>query len=99
MSRKYCSTSLRPRRADEPALETDPRRGLPGSFEQMVEDWFPLTFALNNLNRCLGLPDSYPFVLSDAQIAKLRFVHDTIAATTAALLPQAPPEIVAAARS
>jgi hypothetical protein len=34
---------------------------------------------LNNLNRGLGLPDGYPFVLSDAVVQKLKFVHDTVA--------------------
>src|SRR5205085_4928913 len=29
-----CGLALRPRRSDEPALETDPRRGLPGSFDR-----------------------------------------------------------------
>jgi hypothetical protein len=33
---------------------------------------------LNNLNRGLGLADSYPFVLSPRVIEKLRFIHDTI---------------------
>jgi hypothetical protein len=33
---------------------------------------------LNNLSRGLGLPDSYPFVLSQPAIGKLRFIHDTI---------------------
>ena len=94
-----CGLALRPRRADEPALQTDPRRGLPGTFEEMVEGWFPLTYVLNSLNRCLGLPDGYPFVLSDQQIAKLRFVHDTIAAAAVAALPQPPPEIEEAAAS
>jgi hypothetical protein len=94
-----CGLALRPRRADEPALETDPHRGLPGSFEELIEGWYPLTFALNSLNRCLGLPDGYPFVLSDQQIAKLRFVHDTIAGTAVAVLPQPPPEVAATARS
>jgi hypothetical protein len=89
--------ALRPRRVDEPALETDPRRGLSGSFDRLIEDWFPLTFVLNNLNRGLGLPDGYPFVLSDQQIAKLRFVHDTIAAAAVAALPQPPPEVAAVA--
>jgi hypothetical protein len=44
----------------------------------MVEDWLPLTYVLNNLNRGLGLADSYPFVLSPRVIEKLRFIHDTI---------------------
>ena len=33
---------------------------------------------LNNLNRGLGLCDVYPFVLSPAVIAKLRFVDDVV---------------------
>jgi hypothetical protein len=33
---------------------------------------------LNNLSRGLGLPDSYPFVLSAPAIGKLRFIHNTI---------------------
>jgi hypothetical protein len=44
----------------------------------MIDDWFPLTYVLNNLNRGLGLPDGYPFVLSAPVIEKLRFVHETI---------------------
>ncbi len=90
-----CGLALRPRRGDEPALETDPRRGLPGTFDEMIEGWYPLTFALNSLNRGLGLPDGYPFVLSEQQVAKLRFVHDTIASVAVAALPQPPPEVVA----
>jgi hypothetical protein len=38
-----------------------------------------LTYILNNLNRSMGLADGYPFVLSTPAIAKLRFVHETIA--------------------
>ena len=37
-----------------------------------------MTYVLNNLNHCLGLPDSYPFIFSEAVIQKLRFIHDTI---------------------
>jgi hypothetical protein len=47
-------------------------------FNDLVTAWFPLTLALNSLNRSMGLQDLYPFVLSDAAVAKLRFVHDTI---------------------
>lgn len=50
-----------------------------GNFQTMIDDWFPLTYVLNNLNRGLGLPDAYPFVLSEPVLRKLRFVHDTIA--------------------
>jgi hypothetical protein len=47
-------------------------------FDDLIKAWFPLTFALNSLNRGMGLLDLYPFVLSERAIAKLRFVHDVI---------------------
>lgn len=77
-----CGLSLRPRRRDEPFLETNARDDLSSSFDQMISDWFPLTYVLNNLNRGLGLPDGYPFVLSTPAIDKLRFVHETIKRTS-----------------
>ena len=70
---------LRPPRGDEPSL-SQAGAGLSEPFDQMIEKWFPLTYVLNNLNRSMGLPDGYPFVLSTPVIGKLRFVHDTIAA-------------------
>jgi hypothetical protein len=75
-----CGLSLRPRRSDEPTLAKLPTpERLPGlSFDRMMESWFPLTYVLNNLNRGLGLPDGYPFVLPRPAIAKLRFVHETV---------------------
>jgi hypothetical protein len=47
-------------------------------FDGLITAWLPLTFALNSLNRAMGLPDLYPFVLSEGAIKKLRFVHDVI---------------------
>jgi hypothetical protein len=52
-------------------------------FDRLIESWFPLTYVLNNLNRALGLPDGYPFVLSAPAIEKMRFVHDTVGAAAA----------------
>ena len=49
-------------------------------FVVVIARWFELVHALNNLNRGLGQPDGYPFVLSDVVLEKLRFVHDTVAA-------------------
>ena len=37
---------------------------------------------LNNLNRGMGLPDAYPFVLSAPSIEKLRFVHEVVTGVT-----------------
>jgi len=47
-------------------------------FDQLLEQWLPLTYALNSLNRGMGLPDLYAFVLSGVAVEKLRFVHDTV---------------------
>jgi hypothetical protein len=41
----------------------------------LVESWMPLTFAINSMNRSLGQPDLYPFVLTPPAIEKLGFVH------------------------
>jgi hypothetical protein len=73
---------LRPSRADEPTLKpiAPKRGGRLQAFDVLIENWFPLTYALNNLNRGLGLPDAYPFVLSSTVIEKLRFVHERICA-------------------
>ena len=44
-------------------------------FEDILDDWLPLTYALNAVSRSMGRDDLYPFVLSEAVIAKLTFVH------------------------
>jgi hypothetical protein len=72
--------TLKPGRKDEPTLSGVGKALAQGSFERMVQNWFPVTYVLNNLNRGLGLADGYPFVLSDPVIAKLRFVHETVTA-------------------
>jgi len=43
--------------------------------EQLVEPWLPLCFALNSLNRAMGMADAYPFILSAPVIQKLGFIH------------------------
>ena len=52
----------------------DPYR--PSSFDAMIGAWLPLTEAINALNRSMGQPDSYPFVLSEQAVEKVRYVHD-----------------------
>jgi hypothetical protein len=82
--------TLKPRTKNAPTLAADPKLIERGSFDQMLEAWFPLTYVLNSLNRGLGLADSYPFVLSGPAIDKLRFVHETVAANSnRAKLPSA----------
>jgi hypothetical protein len=73
--------SLKPKHPDASAMTADPSRVVEqeSSFNRLLRHWFPLTYALNSLNRGMGLPDLYPFVLSDAIIEKLRFVHEVVA--------------------
>ena len=46
--------------------------------ERLIGAWLPLTFALNSLNRCMGVPDLYPFILSPTVIRKLGYIHDLV---------------------
>jgi hypothetical protein len=48
------------------------------SFNAVLENWFPLTYALNALNRGMGLHDVYPFALSGQAIEKLQFIHQVV---------------------
>ena len=48
------------------------------SAERLVDAWAPLTVALNSVNRSMGLPDLYPFVLNASVLEKLEFVHGLI---------------------
>jgi hypothetical protein len=83
--------ALRPKRRDEPQMQPPPDPLSPNyrDFDAMIEAWLSLTYVLNNLSRGLGLPDSYPFVLSAPAIRKLRFIHDTINAHREASSPAA----------
>jgi hypothetical protein len=44
-------------------------------IEPIVEAWLPLSFAVNSLNRSMGLPDLYPFVLCPEVVEKLGYIH------------------------
>lgn len=51
------------------------------AIEPIIDAWVSLTVAANSINRSMGLPDLYPFVLAPAIVTKLTFVHDCIRAT------------------
>jgi hypothetical protein len=48
------------------------------SMTQLIDAWLPIAFAVNSLNRSMGQPDLYPFVLAPVAIEKLAFVHQLI---------------------
>jgi hypothetical protein len=50
-------------------------------FQRIIDNWIPLTFAINSLNRSMGQQDLYPFVLSQPAIDKLAYVHGVIRET------------------
>ena len=47
-------------------------------FDAVIISWSQLAIALNSINRSMGLPDLYPFVLSSAVIDKIRFIYEVI---------------------
>jgi hypothetical protein len=47
-------------------------------FDHLVERWLPLSFAVNSLNQSMGHPDFYPFILSNAVVGKLAFIHGLV---------------------
>ena len=49
-------------------------------MDRIINSWLPLTFAVNSINRSMGIADLYPFVLAPAVIIKLSFIHDHIRA-------------------
>ncbi|MDB6024781.1 MAG: hypothetical protein JWM68_1004 [Verrucomicrobiales bacterium] len=72
--------TLKPRHPEAQSMTADPNSiaKLNSSFDRILGNWFPLTYAFNELNRGMGLPDLYPFVLSNPAIEKLRFVHEIL---------------------
>ena len=72
--------TLQPRHPAAQTMTFDPKEliGFRTDFDSMVGNWMPLTYALNSLNRGMGLPDLYPFVLSELVVEKLRFIHQVV---------------------
>jgi len=71
--------SVGPKVADgelDVALDFDPYGS--GDVTRLVDAWLPLTIAVNSLNRAMGQPDLYPFVLTPEVVGKLGFIHDLI---------------------
>jgi len=54
-------------------VDFDPHNA--AGINQLIDAWLPIAFAVNSLNRSMGQPDLYPFVLSPRTIEKLGFIH------------------------
>ncbi|MGL9617063.1 putative zinc-binding peptidase [Bradyrhizobium sp. U531] len=46
--------------------------------DAIVNAWLPFTFAMNSVNRAMGMRDLYPFILSPAVVGKLGFIHGLV---------------------
>ncbi len=72
--------SIHPKLSRNPALQAeidfDPYQE--GDMAVILDAWLPLAFAVNSLNRSMGQPDLYPFVLSAKVVEKLGFIHGLV---------------------
>ena len=67
-----------------PATGTYQRKILgPSAFDTIIEMWLPLAWSLNMVNRSMGKPDLYPFVLPSTVLDKMRLVHAVVDETAA----------------
>ncbi|HBC57037.1 MAG TPA: hypothetical protein DCZ03_07730 [Gammaproteobacteria bacterium] len=48
------------------------------SAQQLLQIWDALSVTLNELNRSLGMPDAYPFVVNAEVANKLEYIHQAI---------------------
>jgi hypothetical protein len=81
-----CGVGINPGSPLDPAVSLEEPDGC-SSFDTLMKHWLPLTYAMNSLNRSLGMPDPYPFALTRSAVKKLGFVHRVIAAKTSVGLP------------
>jgi hypothetical protein len=50
----------------------------PPAGEPLLDRWQPIALLLNDLNRAVGMPDAYPFVVSEPARRKLGFVGEQV---------------------
>jgi hypothetical protein len=53
------------------------------SADELLRAWIPLTIAINGINRSMGQPDLYPFVLSNPVMKKLQYIQELIQSNVA----------------
>ena len=51
-----------------------------GSMADIMDAWLPVTLAINSLNRSMGQPDLYPFVIAPVVVEKLAWIHELVRA-------------------
>jgi hypothetical protein len=74
----HSGVTIQPYNRFEPAMQFDQPPVGSLDFDQTLSQWFALAYALNALNRSMGLGDAYPFALSHQVLNKLRFIHRVV---------------------
>lgn len=75
---------IRPNNAELPKTTYSLRDGASAdaysseNFQELYDNYIPITLAVNSLNRSLGQSDVYPFVLNQSVFKKLDFIHQLI---------------------
>ena len=59
------------------AIERNPYKTT--SIGELMAAWLPITFAVNSLNRTMGQPDLYPFIISSSAARKLEYIRELVA--------------------
>ena len=74
---------VHPQKVQDPDLHADITLNPYGAgpIEGLIDAWLPLTFAVNSLNRSMGIADLYPFILSPTVVAKMGFIHELVQGT------------------
>lgn len=71
---------IRPRAGQDDSLNAsitfDPYKQT--NFDPIIEAWLPTTYAVNSINRSMGIDDLYPFVISPEVVEKLKTVHQVV---------------------
>jgi hypothetical protein len=57
-------------------VDFDPHQAV--EINRLIAAWLPLALSVNAINRCMGEPDLYPFILSSPVISKMDFIHQLI---------------------
>lgn len=67
-----------------------------GTMQRIMQAWAPFVLAMNSVNRSMGRPDLYPFVLAPAVVEKLSFIHDLVHGRAANPVAESAPRSAAA---
>jgi hypothetical protein len=51
-------------------------------FGRIIQQWLPLTYALNSINQSMGVGNLYPFIIVPLVMKKLSYIHSVCRAAT-----------------